>query len=234
MRQTFLFKRLAPRLTQIILTYKNTHSKAHLSVFPVLHFMWRCKDCGRAFTRRPELIKHYKLNHRHYGRGHSYPCTYLNCACRFKTWNALLSHLSRNHSAQRTVTKVESTFTCHICGHNHLSMEREYFQHIFQHLKNKEVTCLSMRTSIVINTGTELQLEKGNPEYHVRHKMLTVTSRIKSDILNRLVEEIYQYKQGLPTGCTFLHSCRSLNQKASFFERTLLEIGLQQFFFIHH
>ncbi|XP_053351506.1 uncharacterized protein LOC128521020 [Clarias gariepinus] len=41
---------------------------------------------------------------------------------------------------------------------------------------------------------TELLLEKGNSEYDVHHKMLTLTSRIKTDILNRLAEEIYQYK----------------------------------------
>lgn len=41
---------------------------------------------------------------------------------------------------------------------------------------------------------TELQLAKGNSECHVSHKMLTVNSRMKSDILNRLAEEIYQYK----------------------------------------
>ncbi|XP_049333152.1 uncharacterized protein LOC125804583 isoform X1 [Astyanax mexicanus] len=103
--------------------------------------MWRCKDCGGDFTRRSELLKHYKLNHRHYGRGHTYPCTYLNCSCRLKTWNALLSHLSRNHPAQRT--NALSTFKCLVCGYNQLSGEREYFQHIFQHLKNKEtVTCV--------------------------------------------------------------------------------------------
>lgn len=122
--------------------YLYTPSKACLFVSPVLCFMWRCKDCGTTLTKRSELLKHYKLIHRHYGRGHSYPCTYLNCACRFKTWNALLSHLSRNHPAQQAVSKAASTFTCHICGHNQLSTEREYFQHIYQHLKNKEtVTC---------------------------------------------------------------------------------------------
>lgn len=36
-----------------------------------------------------------------------------------------------------------STFKCHICGHNLLSTESEYFQHIYQHLKKKEtVTCV--------------------------------------------------------------------------------------------
>ncbi|XP_023198103.1 uncharacterized protein LOC111610076 [Xiphophorus maculatus] len=105
--------------------------------------MWRCKDCKRVFSRRSELLKHYKLDHRHYGRGYSYPCSYLSCACRFKTWNALLSHLSRNHPVKQTVTKDLTRFKCPICDFNQLSTERDFFQHIFQHLKNKEtVTCV--------------------------------------------------------------------------------------------
>ena len=124
-------------------TYKGTPSKASFFVFSVFRFMWRCKDCEIVLKRRSELLKHYKLNHRHYGLGHSYPCTYLHCTCRFKTWNALLSHLSRNHPAQQAINKAVSTFTCHICGHNQLSTEREFFQHIFNHLKNMEtVTCV--------------------------------------------------------------------------------------------
>uniref|UniRef100_A0A3B5PS92 PB1 domain-containing protein n=1 Tax=Xiphophorus maculatus TaxID=8083 RepID=A0A3B5PS92_XIPMA len=41
---------------------------------------------------------------------------------------------------------------------------------------------------------TERQLEKGNSEYQANNKMLTVASRMKTDILNRLVEEIYRYR----------------------------------------
>ncbi|XP_034082686.1 uncharacterized protein LOC117553042 [Gymnodraco acuticeps] len=41
---------------------------------------------------------------------------------------------------------------------------------------------------------TELQLVKGNSEFNGSHKMLTVSSRSKSDILNRLAETIYGYK----------------------------------------
>lgn len=41
---------------------------------------------------------------------------------------------------------------------------------------------------------TDLQLEKGNSEYHVSQNMLNVSSRMKSDILNRLYKEMYQYK----------------------------------------
>ncbi|KAF0032198.1 hypothetical protein F2P81_014488 [Scophthalmus maximus] len=60
---------------------------------------------------------------------------------------------------------------------------------------------------------TELQLEKGNSEYQNSQKMLNVSSRIKSDILNILGEDIYQYK-AYPEG-----SCRGLNQEAPLFER---------------
>lgn len=104
--------------------------------------MWRCNDCESVFSSRSELLKHYKLNHKHYGQAHLYPCTYLSCACRFKTWNALLTHLSRNHPVQQTVTK-DLRFKCPSCDCSKLSTEREFFQHLFQHLKNKETaTCV--------------------------------------------------------------------------------------------
>ena len=48
--------------------------------------MWRCTDCGIVLKRRSELLKHYKLNHRHYGRGHSYPCTYLHSRFGMPYW----------------------------------------------------------------------------------------------------------------------------------------------------
>jgi len=41
---------------------------------------------------------------------------------------------------------------------------------------------------------TELQLEHGNSEYLASGKPLTLSSRTKSDILNRLAEEIFKYK----------------------------------------
>lgn len=52
-------------------------------------------------------------------------------------------HLTRNHPPQQTPTKALSTFKCLICSYNQLCTEGEYFQHIFQYLKNKEtVTCM--------------------------------------------------------------------------------------------
>lgn len=60
--------------------------------FPVL-LMWKFKECAAEETTRYHLLKHYRINHGHFGRKHPYPCTYSNCLCTFKTWNALRSHL---------------------------------------------------------------------------------------------------------------------------------------------
>ena len=113
--------------------------------------MWKCKDCGTSVSRRSELLKHYKLEHRHYGRHHSYRCIYFNCPCTCKTWNALLSHLSRCHQ-QSSQTEL-TTFKCLLCSCNQRSNLKDYFQHIAQHLKNSErVICVfqgcSYKTSI--------------------------------------------------------------------------------------
>ena len=43
-------------------------------------------------------------------------------------------------------------------------------------------------------SDTEQQLEKGNHEYQVGRKLLILSSRMKSDILNKVSDEIYQYK----------------------------------------
>lgn len=64
--------------------------------------------CGSAKTvphlsSRSPLFKHYRLDHGYYGWSLSYPCTFTDCSCRFKSWNALKSHLSRSHSNHKTV-----------------------------------------------------------------------------------------------------------------------------------
>lgn len=116
-----------------------------------VHQMWKCKDCNTFVPRRSELLKHYKLEHRHFGGRHLYPCIHLNCPCTCKTWKALLTHLSRFHqsSSQTEVT----TLKCLLCNCNQLSNLKDYFQHIAQHLKNSEtVVCVfqgcSYRTNI--------------------------------------------------------------------------------------
>lgn len=59
---------------------------------------------------------------------------------------------------------------------------------------------------------TELQLAKGNAEHQVSQKLLTVSSRMKSDILNRLGDEIYQYK-AYPDDVHFCAVAESLIKK---------------------
>lgn len=106
--------------------------------------MWKCKDCDHSYSRRSELLRYYKLDHQHYGRGHAYPCTYENCLCTCKTWKALLTHLSKSHPAKESSQKDNfSPFKCHNCNNNQLSTETDYFKHIGAHLKNHEsVKCM--------------------------------------------------------------------------------------------
>lgn len=102
--------------------------------------MWKCKDCGVSVLRRSELLKHYKLEHRHYGRRHSYPCIYFSCPCTCKTWKALLTHLSRFHQPSQPEA---TTFKCLTCHCNQLSTLKDYLKHISQHLLNSEtVVCV--------------------------------------------------------------------------------------------
>lgn len=112
--------------------------------------MWKCKYCGTSVSWRSELLKHHKLEHRHYGRRHSYPCIHINCPCTCKTWNALLNHLSRCH--QPSSEAELTTFKCLLCNCNQRSTLKDYFQHIAQHLKNSEiVVCVFQGCSYKIN-----------------------------------------------------------------------------------
>lgn len=83
--------------------------------------------------------KYYKLHHNHGGQ--PLPCLYHDCFSSFKTWGSLRSHLSRNHS-QESMERVQSaeilSFTCKCCGASTILTEREFFEHIGQHLKKNE------------------------------------------------------------------------------------------------
>lgn len=106
-------------------------------------FMWQCKDCGAEVLRRSEILKHYRLKHSHWGHGHHIKCIYPDCPCTVKTWNALLIHLSRNHRETDQHSDIFATFICQPCRCGELGTERDYFVHIFHHLKNNEtVTCM--------------------------------------------------------------------------------------------
>ncbi|XP_076743317.1 uncharacterized protein LOC112435253 [Maylandia zebra] len=59
---------------------------------------------------------------------------------------------------------------------------------------------------------TELQLERGNTEYRVSQKMLTLSARMLSDILKRVAEEIYRYK-AYPEDAHFCAAAEALIKK---------------------
>jgi hypothetical protein len=110
----------------------STHSKAYrlfvrlrpISVFRSCDFsalfftvvwMWKCKGCSELVSSRFQLLHHYKLKHPHYGRTVRYLCTYIDCPCAFKTWNALIVHQSHVHSTEVTTNLTEKcSFT--VCG----------------------------------------------------------------------------------------------------------------------
>lgn len=124
--------------------------------------MWKCKDCDHSFPRRADLLKHLKLDHRHYGRGHAHPCTYEHCPCTCKAWKALLTHLSKSHPAQETSQEDNcSQCKCDLCNNNELSTEAKYFQHIGIHFKNNEsVKCMFAGCSYQTNVYGAFQTHK--------------------------------------------------------------------------
>lgn len=105
--------------------------------------MWKCKDCGVSKAKRSELLKHFKLDHRNFGRRHPYPCVYSDCPCSFKTWSSLKSHVSRRHPQHPPQKDALTTYKCLLCEYKHTSSFKDYFHHIGQHLKNNEtVPCV--------------------------------------------------------------------------------------------
>lgn len=115
----------------------------NFSIFSLLYWlvflkesMWQCKDCKITITTRSQLLKHYRLVHRHCGRGIRFSCTYSDCRCRFKTWSALHSHLNCSHAKENTGLPASvTTFNCHVCSCSHIDSEWENFSHIYKNLK---------------------------------------------------------------------------------------------------
>lgn len=105
--------------------------------------MWCCKLCESSLSSRYELLKHLRLRHSHHSRTFRYPCVYVDCPCTFTTWKKLLSHTYRTHIKLDKAGAQSITFSCHTCGCEQLAIEREYFSHINQHLRQYEnVTCM--------------------------------------------------------------------------------------------
>lgn len=104
-----------PWFSEIILTYQDMYSKAHLCFCSVVLHVDMPRLWEGIYTKiwTAKALQNWIINIID-GAIHI-RALLLNCTYRFKTWNALPSHLSRNHPAQRTVTKAVSTFKCHIC-----------------------------------------------------------------------------------------------------------------------
>lgn len=100
---------------------------------------WPCKVCSTSVTTRSDIVKHYRLHHGTFGPYHALPCVYVDCPCSFKSWNALHSHLSRNHvEVESLPQEVIISFTCQLCQGSVFSSEKTYFEHIGHHLKHNE------------------------------------------------------------------------------------------------
>lgn len=131
--------------------------------------MWRCKQCSESESTRYQLLKHYKLNHGHYGQGHSrYPCTYYECPCSFKTWNALKTHLSRCHVDDLHLRTTEQVIlTCLLCPGSEIASSREYFSHVNHHLRSYEtVTCMFENSYFQTNIYATFKSHKNRKHAH--------------------------------------------------------------------
>lgn len=147
--------------------------------------MWKCKECAAEETSRYLLLKHYRLKHGHFGRKHPYPCTYLNCPCAFKTWNALRSHLCRSHFDQTSQTSVDcTTFSCHHCSSSHIASLKEFFTHANSHLKKHEtITCIFENCSFQTNIYGTYQTHKNR-----KHRTYTL-SDLKAGIVQNVTAD---------------------------------------------
>lgn len=150
--------------------------------------MWKCKECAAEETTRYQLLKDYRLKHGRFGRRHPYPCTYSNCPCTFKTWNALGSHLCRSHIDQTSQRSVDcTTFNCHHCSRSDIASLRELFTHVNSHLKRHETICCvfndcSFQTDIY---GTyQTHKNRKHKTYTLNNFKAGIVKNVSADSLN--------------------------------------------------
>ncbi|XP_054592203.1 uncharacterized protein [Nothobranchius furzeri] len=148
--------------------------------------MWRCKGCTETVSSRSKLLHHYKLKHPHFGHSSHFPCTYQNCPCTFKTWNALIVHQSKIHCTEVSC-KVKAIFSCHLCSCNDLSSERDYFAHIYSHLKrNETVICMFLGCEFKTNIYSTFKTHRNRKHSHHRladfKQGVVVKSKTENDL----------------------------------------------------
>ncbi|XP_037401910.1 uncharacterized protein LOC119265406 isoform X2 [Pygocentrus nattereri] len=122
--------------------------------------IWLCKICNFSSLKRLALLKHYRLQHGHFGRNQSIPCLHSDCPCSFRTWGALRTHLSRDHP-QTTKPGQLLSFTCLVCNSCYFHTERQYFEHLGGHLKKFEtVPCVFKECDYKTNIYTTFHSHK--------------------------------------------------------------------------
>lgn len=133
--------------------------------------MWKCKKCTVVESSRSQLLKHYRLKHRHYSCSRRYPYPYLTCPSTFKTWNSLCIHLSRVHKTHTSQEQIPlSTFSCPVCTYNDLASERAFFLHLNGHLRSNEtVQCVFIGCSFQTNIYATYQSHKNRK--HTPHSI---------------------------------------------------------------
>lgn len=103
---------------------------------------WLCKICHFTTSKRLDLLKHYRLQHGHFGRNQSVPCLHSDCPCNFRTWGAVRIHLPRYYSHTTEPGQLLS-FKCLVCNSHCFHTERHYFEHLGVHLNKFEtVSCV--------------------------------------------------------------------------------------------
>lgn len=107
---------------------------------------WTCKFCTFFSANQRSIIRHYKLKHGHYSRSCPLPCIYKDCVCSFNTQVALKNHLLKHETVtgrpQDAVAHGSSIVTyrlhCEQCEFSEPCTVKDYFVHLWVHLKNKE------------------------------------------------------------------------------------------------
>ncbi|XP_039905983.1 uncharacterized protein LOC120745310 [Simochromis diagramma] len=139
---------------------------------------WQCKICKSFSTTKGNLLRHYRLQHATFGRGQHQPCLYGSCPCTFKTQGALRTHLSRYHTAEESPRPgVITAFKCLACT-AFCSTQKDYFQHIGNHLKRHEtVFCVFNGCDFRTNIYNTFLKHKGR-----RHTCCSLTD-FKKEVL---------------------------------------------------
>lgn len=97
---------------------------------------WTCKHCTYSVDKRGQLLKHFRLKHGGFTRQQPIQCLHQDCACTFKSFNALKVHLSRWHS--QSASKPKLVFHCQLCEFKEPCIEDDFFTHIRSHLRLKQ------------------------------------------------------------------------------------------------